>query len=64
VLIPVLIDAEKTYSPDNKDLYARIFELESQIDKRTKEYKEMKAQQVDDALYVKSLEKYLNIGEE
>lgn len=64
VLIPVLIDAEKTYSPDNKDLYQRIFELESQIDKRTKEYKEMKAKQVDDALYVKSLEKYLNIEDE
>lgn len=63
VLLPVLIN-EKSYSaPVNQELYARIAELESQIDKRTKAFKLLKEKQIDDELYMKALEKHLNIGD-
>lgn len=59
VLLPVLI-GEKAYTPVvNKELYKKIEELESQIDKRTKEFRDLKDQRADDTAYIKSLEKLL-----
>ena len=37
---------------------ARIVELEAQADKRTKEFKKIKAESIDDKAYIKALEKY------
>lgn len=64
VVLPVLI-GEKAFEPEvNKDLYARITELESQIDKRTKEFKQLKQAKIDDETYIKSLEQHLGIKDE
>lgn len=61
VLLPVLV-GEKGYIPQpNKQLQARIVELEAMIDKRTKAFKELKEQSADDEVYIKSLEKHLGI---
>lgn len=63
--IPILIDETKIYIPSpNKAMYARIKELEDQIDKRTKDYKQMKSEKADDSAYIKSLEKYLGVDNE
>lgn len=63
VLLPVLI-GEKAYAPQpNKELYKRVEELEGQIDKRTKAYKELKSERIDDQAYIKALEKYLGDDE-
>lgn len=64
--IPILIEeGNKVYNPIDKQLVERIKELESKIDKRTKAFKELKAQyraeKADDAVYIKSLEKYLGV---
>lgn len=62
--IPILI-GEKALVPEiNKKLYERIEELEAQMDKRTKAYKELKSTKHDDELYIKSLEKHLGIEDE
>lgn len=63
VLIPI-IEKTKTYIPNNKALLERIDELEGQIDKRTKEFKELKNNKADDEVYIKSLEKYLGVDDE
>lgn len=63
--IPVLLDETKIYTPQpNKALRQRVVELEGQIDKRTKAYRELKEQKADDAAYIKSLEKYLGVEDE
>lgn len=63
--IPILIDETKVYNPKpNKALYGKIKDLEDQIDKRTKAFKELKAQNTDDQAYIKSLEKYLGVDDE
>lgn len=61
-LIPIVIGAEPTYQPDGKALRGQITKLEARIDKRTKQYKELKAQHTDDLAYTKALEKYLDHG--
>lgn len=61
VVLPVVVDEKVYEAPSNKNLYSRIEELESQIDKRTKDFKELKDQKADDSAYIKSLEKYLGI---
>lgn len=62
-LIPVLLDESKVYTPSpNKALLKKINELESQIDKRKKDFKDLKAKSIDDEAYIKALEKYLNAG--
>lgn len=68
-LVPILLDESKVYIPNpNKALLARISELESMSDKRTKAFKKLKAehreQRADDAAYIKSLEKYLKVDDE
>jgi SPP1 gp7 family putative phage head morphogenesis protein len=64
VLLPVIV-GEKGYEPQpNKALGERISELEAQIDKRTKEFKELKLKHADDAAYIKQLEKYLGVDDE
>lgn len=57
-LLPVLIDnADKVYVPQvNKAMQDKIKELEAQIDKRTKEYRDIKESQADDRAYIKALE--------
>lgn len=63
VLLPVLVN-EKGFEPSvNKELYVRIKSLENKIDKRTKEFKEIKALRIDDQAYIKALEKYLGNDE-
>lgn len=59
VVLPVLL-GEKGYTPlPNKKAAERIKELEAQIDKRTKAYKELQQEKADAAAYIKSLEKLL-----
>lgn len=63
VLLPVLI-GEKALTPQlNKKMRDYIKELEANADKRTKAFKELKAKNVDDAAYIKALEKYLGYDE-
>lgn len=62
--IPVLLNEDKVYTPDNKALRGRIIELEGMIDKRTKEFKELKGSKLDDELYIKSLEKHLGVEDD
>lgn len=65
VLLPVLLDETKAYTPQpNKALREKIVELEAQIDKRTKEFKQIKAEKTDDELYIKSLEKHLGVEDD
>lgn len=58
-LLPVVV-GEKAYKPATKyerdTLQARIAELEDQIDKRTKEYREIKERRTEDEAYIKELE--------
>ncbi len=64
VVLPVLL-GEKSYNVSiNKAMSQHIKELESQIDKRTKEFKLLKEQRIDDELYVKALEKHLGVSDE
>lgn len=62
VLLPVL-RGEKGYIPasivESTVLKERIKELEATIDKRTKDFKELKEQQLDDKAYIKALEGYV-----
>lgn len=66
VLLPVLI-GQKGYQIDlkksNQAMLERIKELESQVDKRTKAFKLLKEQKIDDELYMKKLEQHLNIDD-
>lgn len=65
VLLPVLLDESKAYIPQpNKALKDKIVELESQFDKRTKEFKLLKEQKIDDEMYIKTLEKHLGLDNE
>lgn len=59
VLVPVVVDT-KAFEPDNKQLYDRITELESKLDKRTKAYREVKDLRADDQAYIKALEGLVN----
>lgn len=71
ILIPVVVGTT-AYQPDYRkmveDNAERIKELESRIDKRTKEFKEIKRQAdekaADDAAYIRSLEKYLGVNDD
>lgn len=64
VILPVVVN-EKAYQPEiNLELFERIKELEDQIDKRTKEYREVKDLRVDDEAYIKSLENLLGVDNE
>lgn len=63
VLIPI-VEGTKSYEPSNKALLEKIADLEGRLDKRTKSAKEVMAQRVDDAVYIKSLEKHLGISDE
>lgn len=67
VLLPVFI-GEKGYQIDIKKnvkiLRERIVELEAQVDKRTKAYKDIKEKSADDKVYIKNLEKYLGLEDE
>lgn len=64
VVLPVLIN-EKAYAPPiNKELFERITELEGQVDKRTKDFKEAEQNRIDDLTYIKRLEDILGIKDE
>jgi SPP1 gp7 family putative phage head morphogenesis protein len=63
VLVPVLVDT-KAWIPDHKKYLERIEYLESLIDKRTKDWKQLKEQKADDSAYIKALEKHLGITDE
>lgn len=56
-ILPVL-EGAKSFD-NNATLKATIAKLESQIDKRKKEFRELKAKRADDIVYIKALEKYL-----
>lgn len=56
VVLPV-IDRDKSFDAES---LAKIAELEKSIDKRTKEYREIKKQNLEQEQYIKSLEKLLN----
>lgn len=64
VLIPIVEKAEKTYRPENKQLLAKIQDLEAQVDKRTKEYKQLKELRADDQVYLTALERHLGLDDE
>lgn len=56
-VIPILLNEEKVYAPSpNKAMHDKIINLESKIDKRTKAYKELKEQHIEDKAYIKALE--------
>lgn len=60
VVLPVLI-GEKGYTlQTNQAALDKIKELEDQIDKRTKEFREIKALQADNEAYIKALEGLVN----
>lgn len=62
-VVPILV-GEKGYTPKpNEKLHARIVELEEQLDKRTKAFREAKAASVDDAAYIKALENLVGTNE-
>lgn len=65
-LLPVLIKESSIIGEprDNKELHSRIAELESLVDKRTKAFKKIKAENADDKLYIKALEKHLGVYDE
>lgn len=65
VILPVLV-GEKGFANKHilEDQKAKIMELEEKIDKRTKDYKELKIQKTDDLAYIKSLEQYLGLSDE
>lgn len=54
-LIPVLVDT-KAFDPTNLALENKVKDLENQIDKRTKEFKEIKAKNLELEKYAKELE--------
>lgn len=68
VILPVVMGSEKILHnlsvKETGELKKKIDELEKKIDKRTKEFKELKVQHGDDAVYIKSLEKYLGVDDE
>lgn len=68
IVIPVLSqdDSSKALMNDIQRvaLKARIAELESKADKRTKAFKELKAKSADDKVYIKALERHLSIDDE
>lgn len=63
VVIPVLTGEKKLNAPIVKDLKKKIAELESQIDKRKKDYRAIKKLRVDDQAYIKALEKLSVVDE-
>lgn len=50
------MQSQKAIDSDNEVFNARVRELEDQIDKRTKEYRELKQEKMEDAEYIKELE--------
>lgn len=65
VLLPVLEQVNRATALKSKmdSMDIHIAELESQIDKRTKEYRDIKELRIDDQAYIKALEKYLGNDE-
>lgn len=63
VLLPVLTE-QKAFEPvpinERELLQGKIADLEKQIDKRTKEYKEIRSKYIDNQAYITALEKYLD----
>lgn len=69
VVLPILVDKrDLSFKPapiDEKALMVnRIQELESQIDKRTKKFKELKAKAANDVVYIKALEHHLDVDDD
>lgn len=66
LLIPIVVGT-RSYQPDyeanSKALGDRIQELEKQMDKRTKEFKKLKADKSDDESYIQQLEKHLGVND-
>lgn len=67
IIAPIVTIAD-AIQPDNTKILVkqaeRITELEAQMDKRTRAFKEMKSERSDDAIYIKQLEKHLGIDDE
>lgn len=56
-LLPVLKGQNFVeYSPSSKELEQKIKDLESKLDKRTKEFRQLKSENLDDKAYIKALE--------
>jgi HK97 family phage portal protein len=67
VLIPIVVGTrgfEPAKASERELLQARIADLESQIDKRTRAFKEIQEQKADDQAYIKALEKHLGVDNE
>ena len=72
ILIPIVIGEEPTIPDQSTKIIesqqAKIAELEATIDKRKKDFKDLKKQhqteKADDAAYIKALEKYTGVGDE
>lgn len=59
ILLPVLIGEKALMPRHNIQMQQRIKELEDQIDKRTKQYREIKEAKIDDEIKIRRLEKLL-----
>ena len=68
VILPVLVGEKAVVSitdketlKENKDLKERIKELEADIDKRKKEFRQLRSDNIDDKAYIKALEHYREV---
>lgn len=64
ILVPIVVGArgfEPTPASERELYQRRIAELEAQIDKRTKAFKELHLEKADDKAYIKALERHLKL---
>jgi SPP1 gp7 family putative phage head morphogenesis protein len=64
IVVPIVTEKSYVAQYDKKAMRLRVKELEGQIDKRTKAFKLLQQERLDDELYIKQLEKHLGLDNE